>query len=84
MKHAVIGLAVVMLCLHQDIWLWDNTNMVFGFIPVGLAYHACFSIAVALLGWLAIKHLWPHDLERWASGQEDVKKKIEANQYKVQ
>ena len=67
MKKLVIGLAIAMLILHQDSWFWDDTSMVFGFMPIGLFYHACFSMTVAVLAVLAIKFIWPHDLERWAS-----------------
>jgi uncharacterized membrane protein YozB (DUF420 family) len=45
---------------------------VFGFLPVGLAFHAFFSIACAILGWLAIKYAWPHEIERFA--EEDSNK----------
>ena len=86
MKKLVIGLAIAMLILHQDSWLWDNTSLVLGFIPVGLFYHACFSMAVAVLAVLAIKFAWPHDLERWAttsSDEDNVKQKLQDNQYQI-
>ena len=35
---------VVLAILHQDFWNWDNKNLVFGFMPVGLAYHALYSL----------------------------------------
>ncbi len=85
MKKLVIGLAIAMLILHQDSWLWDNTSMVFGFMPVGLFYHACFSIAVAVLAVLAIKFIWPHKLERWATTAEDdtVANQADPNKYQI-
>ncbi len=82
MKALLIFIAIAMLVLHQDFWLWDNTNLVLGFIPVGLAYHACFSIAVAILATLAIKFAWPHDLIRWATGQ-DVKANLKDKKYDI-
>ena len=74
-KALVWGLFLVMFCLHQDKWLWDDETLVAGFLPVGLAFHAFFSIGCAALGWLAIKIAWPHDLEAFAdenssNGQE--------------
>ena len=57
---------VLMLVLHQDTWLWDDATVVLGFIPWGLFYHACFSVAVAVLAGFAICFAWPHELERWA------------------
>jgi hypothetical protein len=52
--------------MHQDFWWWDDETLVFGFLPVGLAFHALFSIACALLGWAAIKFAWPKKLESFA------------------
>ena len=70
MKTLLITMAAAMLILHQDFWLWENTNLFFGFLPMGLAYHVGFSMAVVLLALLAIRFAWPHDLERWAAGKE--------------
>lgn len=72
MKNFLIGIAAAMLILHQDFWLWENTNLIIGFLPTGLVYHACFSIAVAILAILAIRFAWPHDLERWAAGEDET------------
>jgi hypothetical protein len=84
MKKIVIGLAIAMLILHQDSWLWSNTSLVFDFIPVGLFYHACFSIAVAVLAVLAIKFIWPHDLERWATSKtDDAATEVGATKYQI-
>lgn len=50
--------------LHQDIWLWRTARpLVFGFLPVGLFYHACFSVAAAVVMWLLVKYAWPSHLE---------------------
>lgn len=57
---------ILLFLLHQDFWWWDNGDFVFGFLPIGLAYHALFSITCALLGWMAIKYAWPHELENFA------------------
>ena len=52
MKSAVIVFVFIALAvLHQDIWNWDNSNLVFGFLPVGLAYHAgLFNCSGNILG----------------------------------
>lgn len=86
MKKLLIGIAIAMLILHQDFWLWDNTNLVFGFMPVGLFYHACFSIAVAILAVFAIKFAWPNELVDWATTKDegtDVQSKMKDNQYNI-
>ena len=46
--------------------------MVFGFLPVGLAFHGLFSIGCALLGWLAISKAWPTELEAFADEKEET------------
>jgi alpha-D-ribose 1-methylphosphonate 5-triphosphate synthase subunit PhnH len=65
-RYAIAAAAVLLAILHQDVWLWTDTKMVFGFIPMGLAYHAVYSIAAAALGALAAYHAWPHALEAFA------------------
>ncbi len=50
MKHKIFwGVFVLLLILHHDWWLWNDGRLVLGFIPVGLAYHAVFSMAAAVL-----------------------------------
>ncbi|MGB1123650.1 MAG: DUF3311 domain-containing protein [Phycisphaeraceae bacterium] len=61
---------VVLFFLHQDVWFWDDQSLVLGFMPIGLAYHAGFSIAAALLWASAVKWAWPSDVEAWAEGDE--------------
>ena len=65
MKSILLVVAVAALyILHQDIWFWRSSYLVFGFIPIGLFYHAVFSIAAALLMWLLVTYAWPSHLER--------------------
>jgi hypothetical protein len=66
MKRLWLTLAVVAVyVLHQDIWFWRTARpLVFGFVPVGLFYHACFSGLAALLMWLLVTHAWPEELEQ--------------------
>ena len=65
-KATVWGLFIILFFLHQDFWWWEDSDLVFGFMPIGLAYHAAFSVACAGLGALAIRYAWPHDLEKFA------------------
>jgi hypothetical protein len=46
--------------LHQDVWLWRAARpLVFGFLPIGLFYHAAYTVAVSVvLSWLVRRH-WP-------------------------
>ncbi len=64
MKTVIWVLVVVLLILHQDNWLWDNDRLVFGFLPIGLAYHAGISIAASIVWYLATLYAWPHELEQ--------------------
>ena len=66
MRKLVIVLAVLLAVLHQDFWLWDNTSLLFGFLPVGLGYHALYSVAAACLAMLAVKYWWPQEAEEGA------------------
>lgn len=63
----LIGLlVVVLLVLHQDYWFWRNGTLVFGWIPLGLFYHACLSVLASLLWLLATKIAWPLETIREA------------------
>jgi hypothetical protein len=67
MKSILLVVAVAGLyILHQDIWFWRSSYLVFGFIPIGLFYHGVFSVAAALLMWLLVTYAWPSHLEREA------------------
>ena len=58
---------LALLLLHQDFWFWDNYETeVFGFMPIGLAYHAGFSIVAALWWGAVMSFAWPHHLEALA------------------
>ena len=64
MKNILLVLAVAVLyVLHQDIWFWRSSRLVFGFIPIGLFYQGVFSVAAALLMWLLVTYAWPSPLE---------------------
>ena len=66
MKKILLVFAVVVLyILHQDFWFWRTAHpLVFGFVPIGLFYHGCFSIAASLLMWLLVRFAWPTRLEQ--------------------
>ncbi len=59
----------ILFVLHHDFWWWDDRSLVFGVVPVGLAYHAFFSVAAALLWVCAVRFAWPHEIEAWADGR---------------
>jgi Protein of unknown function (DUF3311) len=64
-RKLLIVVVFVLYVLHQDFWFWRTAHpIVFGFIPIGLFYQACFSVAAALVMWLLVKYAWPSHLER--------------------
>lgn len=71
MRGFLIFLAILLGILHQDFWWWDNTTLLFGFLPIGLAYHALFSLLAAGLWALFVKYSWPEELEAYASAGTD-------------
>ena len=64
-KTVLLTLLVVgMVVLHQDFWNWTTAKpLVFGFLPIGLAYHAGYSVGCAVLMWVLVRTAWPKHLE---------------------
>ena len=62
--------AAVLFVLHQDFWYWADATLVFGFMPIGLAYHALYSIVAACLWACAVKLAWPRHVEEWAEADD--------------
>ena len=62
-----LAAAVVVAALyafHQDTWFWlEARPLVFGILPVGLFYHAAFTMVtpLALLG--LVRLIWPSHLD---------------------
>jgi hypothetical protein len=58
-------LALLLYVAHQDFWFWRTAQpFVVGFLPIGLFYHAAYTIAVSALLWLLVRTAWPSHLER--------------------
>lgn len=71
MKRALLLIIVgALYVLHQDFWFWRAARpLVFGFLPIGLFYHACYTVATALVMWMVVEHAWPSHLEE-GGGEE--------------
>lgn len=65
------GAAFLLFLLHQDSWWWDSRTLIMGFLPVGLAYHAAFSLGAAALWALACRWAWPDHIEEWADATDE-------------
>jgi hypothetical protein len=60
----IVSAIGVLYVLHQDLWFWRVARpLVFGFLPIGLAYHAFYCVAIALLMWWLATVAWPTHLE---------------------
>ena len=52
----------VLYLLHNDLWLWDDPQLLLG-LPIGLLYHIGFCLAAAVLMFLLVTYAWPRHLE---------------------
>ncbi len=62
MRKLTIFLIILLAIVHQDFWLWNDSSLVFEFMPIGLAYHALYSLACGIVWALAVKFLWPSQM----------------------
>ena len=71
MKKALLFLLVaIVYVLHQDFWNWRVSHpLVFGFLPIGLAYHAGYSILASIMMAILVKTAWPKHLEDVEGGE---------------
>jgi len=64
MKKKLFWIAlVVLIMLHHDCWLWSDGTLLFGFLPIGLAYHAGISLAAGILWAVAAFYAMPEVFE---------------------
>jgi hypothetical protein len=65
MKTLLLTLLVLAVyALHQDFWNWKKADpLVFGFLPIGLAYHAAYSLLASITMAVLVKFAWPKHLE---------------------
>jgi hypothetical protein len=63
-KLWLLLLILAVYVAHQDVWNWSKAEpLVFGFLPVGLAYHAAFSVLASAMMALLVAFAWPKHLE---------------------
>jgi len=67
MKILLILLIAAYYALHQDFWNWTSARpLIFGFLPVGLLYHALYTLGAAGIMALLVRVAWPERWEKWA------------------
>ncbi len=67
MRKPIYILLVLLVLLHQDFWYWNDPSLLFGFLPIGLAYHAAFSIVSAVVWGLIMAYAWPEHIDEFAN-----------------
>jgi hypothetical protein len=63
MKWLLTAWVIAVIILHQDNWNWNNAELVFGVLPMGLAYHAMYAVLASITLALLVKFAWPSHLE---------------------
>ena len=64
MRLVAVAAVVLLYVLHQDFWFWREARpLVFGFLPIGLFYHAAFTVATSAALGLLVAFAWPSHLE---------------------
>jgi Protein of unknown function (DUF3311) len=63
MKWLLTLVVIAVVLLHQDFWLWNDKRLVFGFVPIGLAYQIGYSFLAALTMWVLVRFAWPAELD---------------------
>ncbi|MFK7769126.1 MAG: DUF3311 domain-containing protein [Mariniblastus sp.] len=59
MRLIIWMLVALLVIFHQDFWNWESDETMFGFMPIGLFYHACLSVVASVVWWLACVFAWP-------------------------
>ena len=52
----------VLLLLHLNYWMWDETRLVLG-LPVNLFYHLMLSLVVSVVMFVLVRRAWPIHLD---------------------
>ena len=62
---AAFIIVAALYLLHQDIWFWREARpLVFGVLPIGLFYHAAYTVLLAPVLWVLTRLIWPSHLVR--------------------
>ena len=60
-----------LIVAHHDFWNWHSDQILFGFMPIGLAYHVGISIAAALVWAFVCAFAWPQGVEQFDDQLEE-------------
>jgi hypothetical protein len=63
-RLGAILILTALVGLHQDFWWWRQARpLVFGILPIGLFYHAAFTIATSFAFLVLVRLVWPEHLD---------------------
>ena len=63
MARAVVAV-LALYALHKDVWFWGSARpLVLGVLPIGLFYHAAYTVVVSILLAYLVRTFWPSHLE---------------------
>ena len=62
-RTLIAAFLVLLFILHQDFWLKSDPRLLFGVLPVSLAYHVGWTLLVAFGWFLVAKFAWPAGLD---------------------
>jgi hypothetical protein len=63
-RTLIVAGFVGLFLLHQDYWWRNDPTLVFGILPVSLAYHVGWSLLVAGGWWLVGRLAWPAEIDQ--------------------
>ena len=64
MKFVIVAVVALLAIIHQDFWNWHRVEpLLFGFIPIGLAWHVMISVLAAILAAVMVRTCWPPDVD---------------------
>jgi hypothetical protein len=71
MKFVIVAMVALLVVIHQDVWNWHRIEpLIFGFIPVGLAWHTMISLFAAFLAAMMVRFCWPALVEAMESAPD--------------
>jgi hypothetical protein len=62
-QKLIVVCFVLLLFLHEDFWWKSDPRLVFGILPVSLAYHIVWTLLVAVGWFLVARFCWPAGLD---------------------
>jgi hypothetical protein len=63
MRIAIWVVLAVLVALHHDYWFWNDSTLVWDWMPVGLLYHIGLSLVAVAFWAVAVRFAWPQFLD---------------------